>query len=362
MKRVVIFSTAYAPLIGGAEIAVQELTDRLFDFEFVLITARLKPELPREEMIGRVKVIRVGNGGRFDKLLLWWTGWKVAEAEGEFAAVWGIMASYGGLAALRYKKKNPQVPFLLTLQEGDSFGHIYARAWFIWPWFKQIFTRANQVQAISNYLANWALTMGVKAPIKVVPNGVKIQAVLKAKSVSEVKRVITVSRLVEKNGIEYLIRAMSEMEKKVVLKILGTGKLENKLKKLISHLNLKDNVVLKGSVSYQEVYEYLNQADVFVRPSLTEGLGNSFLEAMAVGVPIIGTRVGGIPDFLEDGVTGWFSETKNPHDLAEKIKYVLDEKNKVSVAQVVKNAQELVVKKYSWEVVTEQMKQILNTL
>lgn len=69
-KRVLIFSTAYLPLIGGAELAVKELTDRLTDFEFELITAKIDPKLKSEEQIGRVKVYRLGWGTRLDKLIL----------------------------------------------------------------------------------------------------------------------------------------------------------------------------------------------------------------------------------------------------------------------------------------------------
>jgi len=62
MKRVLIFSTAYLPLIGGAEVAIREITDRATDFEFDLVCARLKPGLPSVEKIGRVTVYRVGFG------------------------------------------------------------------------------------------------------------------------------------------------------------------------------------------------------------------------------------------------------------------------------------------------------------
>ena len=365
--RILIFSTAYFSLVGGAEIAVREITERLPDFEFVLLTAKLKPNLPDKEKVGRVQVIRVGSGSWFDKIRLWLTGWKIARKEGNFDLVWGIMASYGGLAALRFKKKNPKMRFLLTLQEGDSFAHIYRRAWFIWPWFKQIFTHADHVQAISNYLKTWAKKMGAKCPVDVVPNGVKIQSAAFQSKNNEVKRVFTVSRLVEKNGVEYLIRAMKLLNdsynQPVVLKIVGDGELKNKLEKLTIHLNLRDRTcIFEGSLPYEQVYERLKQADVFVRPSLSEGLGNSFLEAMAMNVPVIGTKVGGIPDFLENGVTGWFCDPRNPQDIAKKIQYVLDEKNKEEVAEVVVEAQKMVREKYSWEVVTEQMNKIFTSL
>ncbi len=362
MKRVVIFSTAYAPLIGGAEIAVKELTDRLVDFEFVLITARIKPELLREEMIGRVKVIRVGSGGRFDKLVLWWNGWKAARAEGNFDLIWGVMASYGGLAALRFKKKNKGVPFFLNIQEGDSLAYIYRRAFFIWPWFTQIFTRADYIQGLSTYLVDWAKKMGAKCPVSVVPNGVALPKLETVPTNSDTKIILSVSRLVEKNGLEYLIRAMTDLPEKYVLHIIGGGPLRAQLDSVVNELKLSARVQFIGEIANQDLPKYYATAAVFVRPSLSEGLGISFLEAMQQDVPVIAPPVGGIPDFLEHGVTGWFCETKNSQDIADKIKYVLDEKNAVEVEHVVKQAQALVQKKYAWEVVTEQMRKIFTTL
>ena len=78
-KRVLIFSTAYLPFVGGAEVAVKEITDRLSsDFSFVLITARLKPDLPEYEKIGAVEVHRIGQGDAWDKYRLILSGYKKA--------------------------------------------------------------------------------------------------------------------------------------------------------------------------------------------------------------------------------------------------------------------------------------------
>ena len=65
--RILIFSTAYFPLVGGAEVAVKEITDRLSELEFVMLTAKLKPELPNIEKIGNVEVHRIGKGNHLDK-------------------------------------------------------------------------------------------------------------------------------------------------------------------------------------------------------------------------------------------------------------------------------------------------------
>ena len=359
-KRILIFSTAYFPLIGGAEVAVREITKRIDEFEFVMVAPKLDKDLPAREKIDNVDIHRLGQGNNRDKFKLILSGPKYARSLGQFDWVWAIMASYGGLAALRYKKQNKSVPFLLTLQEGDSKAHIYSRVWFVWPIFKQIFKRADKIQAISHYLAHWARRLGAKGDITIVPNGVTMVEAGGAAGAERDKcghkRIITVSRLVKKNGVEDLIRALSYLAGEVHLTIVGDGPLRGKLENLVKKKGLERRVHFVGAIAPDKVVDYLKNSDVFCRPSLSEGLGNAFLEAMAMGVPVVGTAVGGIPDFLKEGETGWFCAVKNPTSIAEKIKYILDEKNKAAVARVTETARKMVEEKYNWDKIALAMK------
>ncbi len=196
----------------------------------------------------------------------------------------------------------------------------------------------------------------------------------------EEKIILTVSRLVEKNGIEDLIKAfrllifnfqspifnkMSNVKcqmSNVKLLIIGDGPLKNKLQRLVQKLNIGDKVIFAGSVKYEDLPAYYGIADVFCRPSHSEGLGNVFLEAMAAGVPVIATPVGGTPDFLKDKETGWFCEPKKPQSIAEKIEYVLDEKNRTEVEQVVTNARKMVEEGYGWGIIAEKMRHVFQSL
>ncbi|MBU1102183.1 glycosyltransferase family 4 protein, partial [Patescibacteria group bacterium] len=110
----------------------------------------------------------------------------------------------------------------------------------------------------------------------------------------------------------------------------------------------------------EDVPKYLAISDVFVRPSLSEGLGNSFLEAMAAGVPIIGTKVGGIPDFLRDGETGLFCEARNPQSIAEKITLLLSDE--ILRQRLIANARKLVEEKYNWDNIAQKMGNIFEKL
>src|SRR3989338_9074532 len=157
-KNVLIFSTAYLPLIGGAELAVKEITDRLPEYRFFLITSRMNRQLPKSEKIGNVEVYRVGFGFSFDKYLLPIFGFLKAKSflkANNFNLIWAIMASYGGIAAGLTKKFYQKAPFLLTLQEGDyspdkKFG-------LAGLFLKKIVKSADYIQAISNYLKEEAI-------------------------------------------------------------------------------------------------------------------------------------------------------------------------------------------------------------
>lgn len=370
-KRILIFSTAYLPFVGGAEIAVKEITDRLPQYEFVMVTAKIKKDLPDVENVGNVQVHRIGVGSSWDKISLVVDGPRLAATLGKFSGVWSIMASYAGFAALRYKKQHSSVRYLLTLQEGDSRFDIYKHVWWCWPYFKQIFTRANRIQTISNYLGDWARDIGAKCPIDVVPNGVNLSQYSSFSSElkeqnrkkigisDDVVVVGSVSRLVKKNGISNLISSLKYLPQSYHLLIVGSGTEEIFLKKQAVQIT-KDRVSFVGGVAPDKVPFYLSVMDVFCRPSLSEGLGNAFLEAYAAGVPVVGTRVGGIPDFLVDGETGLFCEAKNPKDIARAIKTIFDEP--FLTEKIIANANILVKEKYDWAYIAKNMDICLQSL
>jgi len=363
--RILIFSTAYLPLIGGAELAVKNITDHIPDYEFHLITAKIKSGLPSFEKIGNVYVYRIGFGNIIDKLLLPILGFFKAlrlNVKNNYRIVWAIMASYGGFAGLFYKIIKPKVKFLLTLQEGDDLSYIKKRIGIIYPLFAMIFKRADFIQPISNFLALWAKGIGAGCPIEVVPNGVDLEIFKSAWQLKNLQKriIITVSRLVEKNGVRSLIEAMKDVEGE--LWIIGDGELRMELGKLVEDLRMNQRIRFFGHLPPAEVFSKLSQASVFVRPSLSEGLGNAYLEAMAVGLPAVGTPIGGIPDFLTDGETGWFCEANNPHSIANKIKHILNPENQQEIKRIIYNARKLVEDKHDWKNISESIKNILNGL
>ena len=370
-RRVLIFSLAYEPFIGGAEVAIKEITNRLPDCDFEMVTVNLDGEQEREEKIGNVLVRRITG-----KYLYPFKALHLAaklHRKDNYDVVWAIMANQAGMAAAAFKRKFPEVKFLLTLQEGDELKSLAYRLRLFGPRLWGVFKTADQIQVISNYLANWARSMGARCPIIIIPNGVDIKNFQLPDSSFKKREngamIITTSRLVWKNGVDTLIKALNYLPKEVKLQIVGDGPEELTLRQLMSRCHLDNRVEFLGSVKPDQIPMLLGGADVFVRASRSEGLGNSFLEAMAAGVPTVGTAVGGIPDFLFDpnnldtecpnghsvSQTGWLCRVNDPQSIADKVKFILDPVNAGKVEKIKENAKMLVEEKYNWEQIAQSI-------
>ena len=398
MKKILIFSIAYYPeLVGGAEVAVKEITDRVNpgECEFHLITLRLDKNLPKEEKVGNVFVYRIGFTGEikeaadFLKFPLHYNKYlfpfiSVCKAiklqkKHKFSLAWSIMANYAGFGALFFKLLKPKIPFLLTLQEGDPIDYIKKRVFIVYPLFKMIFKKADAIQAISNYLADFGKSMGFKGEPIVVPNGVDVKKFDIGLSFEEKTKMrnelglkdedialITTSRLAVKNGVGDVIKALPDLPQNIKFVILGEGYLEKKLKKLADDLKVSDRVNFLGFVSHDDMPKYLKACDIFIRPSLSEGMGNSFIEAMAAKLPVIATPVGGIVDFLEDpsntsgqAATGYFCQPENPKSVADAIKRVVSDGKK---NEIINFAHDMAARKYEWSAIAGKMKEIFNNI
>lgn len=171
------------------------------------------------------------------------------------------------------------------------------------------------------------------------------------------KIIVTASRLVKKNAVDICISSLRFLPNEFKLVILGNGRDEAELKRLTNELGLQKRVVFAGFISHKELPQYLKACDIFVRPSRSEGLGNSFLEAMAAGIPVIGTDVGGISDFLIDGQTGYVCKVDDPTGVANLALKIFD--NEAQKKKIVVNAMTMVRSKYAWGNISREMERIL---
>ncbi len=369
--KILIFSLVYYPrFVGGAEVAVKEITDRIGDIEFDMVT--LRKHGPAFERIGNVNVYRVGwpwISGRTSSSKIFplskyafpfFAFFKALSLhkKNQYDAIWSIMANYAGFGAFFFKRAHPEVAFVLTLQEGDPMDYIRKRVGLLYPLFKKIFIKADKIQAISNFLADWAKNMGYTGLVEVVPNGVdvkKFENIEYRGLYKDITTLITTSRLVKKNGVEDIIRALEFLPSNICLRILGTGPLKSHLVDVAKKIGVEDRVKFDGFVDQNDMPPFLHHADIFIRPSLSEGFGNSFIEAMAAGLPVIATPVGGIVDFLIDGETGVFCQPENPQSIAEAVKKLMNDP--VLASRVREKAFKMVKERYDWDLVAKEMKE-----
>ncbi len=359
--------------------AVKEITDRVPDIQFDLITAKLKGGLPKFEKIGNINVYRLGIGVPIlDKLLLpFWGAIKTIQLNNtnNYSGYWCMMVTFAsGAAYLANIFSENKVPIILTLQEGDSEEYMRTK-WFglIDLSWKLALERSSEVTVISNYLGERAKRLGFQGESVLIPNGVDTDHYSEFFTEEELNELsdklgrkeeniimlISTSRLTEKNGIDIIIKSLKYLPDNFHFYNFGSGQDKKDLINLASSLGLGSRVHLEDYIEHDELPKYLKIADIFIRPSRSEGQGISFLEAMAAKLPVIATPVGGIVDFLKDGETGYFCQPENPESVAKTVQRVINDLNK---NQITENAYNMVCEKYNWNLIAQKMEEVFKSV
>jgi glycosyltransferase involved in cell wall biosynthesis len=270
--------------------------------------------------------------------------------------------------------------YLLTLQEGDPIEYIERTVRPAWPFFVRAFTRADAIQAISNFLGAWAKRRGFTGDLSIIPNAVNTRHFSEVYSERELAPVveklgkkkgnvflITTSRLVTKNAVDDVIRALALMPEHIHFAILGIGPDEAMLQALAAEKGVAHRTHFLGQVGHSEMPKYLKACDIFIRPSRSEGMGNSFVEAMAAELPVIATQEGGIADFLFDPVlnpdrepTGRAVPKDDPVAIAHQVEAYLADKE--LTARIIANAKRLAFQKYDWDIIAKDMQSLFKRL
>ena len=161
---------------------------------------------------------------------------------------------------------------------------------------------------------------------------------------------ILTRRLVEKNGVIYLAKATRYIKNQhIKFLLIGDGSQRGLIEAVFKQY-FPDRFLMLGSMSQDSIIPYYSAADFSVLPSLMEATSISGLEAMAASLPIVGTDVGGIPEFLVDGVTGFLCKPADPEDLATKIDHLAT----MVIAELGANARKSIEKRFAWQRIAAQ--------
>jgi glycosyltransferase involved in cell wall biosynthesis len=192
-----------------------------------------------------------------------------------------------------------------------------------------IISSSDVIIAVSDSVREHVLSLGASPnKVIVIPNGVDLKEFGPQANVQKgnESNIIFVGRLIPNKGLEYLVRAakilVDEKLKRLKFKIVGDGPYRQQLEKLVAKNGLSTYFEFLGRV--QRVSDVLRKGGIFVRPSLTEGMPLTVLEAMASGLPIIATNVGGTSEIIIHNETGILIEPGNVKQLAEALKYLIE--------------------------------------
>jgi glycosyltransferase involved in cell wall biosynthesis/radical SAM superfamily enzyme YgiQ (UPF0313 family) len=322
-NKIVLLSAFYEPFMSGAEQMVKEIAERLGDsYEIIVVTGRFDKSLPLQEKRDKFFLIRVGIGHKkLDKIFYpFLAAWQVRKIRPQIAHA--IMESYAGGALVLVKYLYPSAKRILTLQSGDLDSDIKQKQFSLKFFWRIIHQSPDWVTAISGFLAQRAKKLGVpENKISIIPNGVDLSLVPPNTGIIP-NRVVCVARLSWEKGLNYLVAAWPEVLRVVPaakLVLVGEGDKRTEIEQMMRQFNLSDSIELLGNLSHPRVLEEIKKSQVFVCPSLAEGLGIVFIESQACGVPPIGTKVGGIPDVISNGKNGLLVEPKNSQLLAAAI-------------------------------------------
>lgn len=264
-----------------------------------------------------------------------------------------------GLGSL-FLKKIYGIPYINTIHGEEVHLSKRYHLLFVIRWLVN-----NSSKTITNSTTTKELCLEAgldKEKIDVIPFGVDTEYFRPTDVYNDenIIQILSVGYLIERKGFEYLIKAMVEVLKQHInarLTIIGTGPLENELRNLINELELNNEIEIIKNVSNEELLYMYNSSDLFVLPSIvdsqgnTEGLGIVLLEAMACGLPVIGSEVGGIPDIIANGKTGLLIPQKNCYKLSEAIINIIE--NEKLRNNLISAGHERIKELFSWNVVAK---------
>jgi len=190
---------------------------------------------------------------------------------------------------------------------------------------RSVFFRSDIIIALSDEIKFQLLNYGFPAKrIISVPNGVNTQLFYPNNERINHHNIVFIGRLVAEKGVRTLIQAIAILQDEfpnISLDIIGDGYDKKELQNMAKDLKLEQSVFFLGKKN--KIYVFLNRADIYVQPSLHEGLPNSLIEAMACGLPVVVTNVGGMPDIVKDSVDGFVVEPSNVNSLVNAIRKLL---------------------------------------
>ena len=359
--KIALLSEKYTPDLGGLAISTGRLGDSLasagHDVRIFSPTLSLPATIKQSQRSGGVHVTRFGAHKRMDDTLVDWFGLVVEEHNREpFDVMHAYFLPMAGFVGA-YTGKYLGVPSVVSIRGNDI-----ERAAFDPSKFSHVMYALHNADAVTTNASELAKKAKafIDREVFIIPNGIDtdcFKPMERNEALAELlqvegqrsKVIGFVGELREKKGLTTLLVGYAQLAKTMSVSLLIVGEIrdgeDKKLFEEFRSANPQLQIIVTGHVPYKDLPAYYSLMDVFVHPSLRDGMPNAVLEAMACGKAVIATPVGGMTDVIEDGVSGFFVNVNDAQGLAEKMAEVLSQPEKR--AAVGGSAREAVLSQYT---------------
>lgn len=349
--RILFHCVYYAPEVGGLESHVTDLTRGLAErgHEVRVVTSRSLPGLARDEVVDGIRVRRSWLPSRSP------VGW-MAHAVSSIPATrhWAAWAqvihaqSFQSVFPVRIANGRWRRPVVTTLHTSHFLERARRRRWK--PILRGLVRSSAHVLAASKEIAEVAMDLAPDVRVEALTNGVettRFRPVPPTLPPAPGNRVIVVPRrLVRKNGVEVLVRALPRIRDEmpgVSALFVGDGPERPRLEELAEELGVREAVRFLGSRPHLDMPGFLCSGEVAIFPSLMEATSVAALEAMACGLPVVASQVGGLPEIVDEEV-GTLVPPGSPEALARGVLRLLARDD---LEEMGERARERVVERWS---------------
>lgn len=376
MKRILFFNYEYPPLGGGAANATKYILDeysRRDDIFVDLVTSSVvnryvKQQAGKNIIIHRLPIGKNENNlnyqTRGELFKYTWRAYKFAQkliAQNDYDLTHSFFAVPCGVISRKFKKKYG-IPYIVSLRGADVPGYserfekLYK---IITPTIHRVWHDAQYVVTNSNGLTELAQESNPDQKFLQIFNGVDTKFYTPGSRTLEQRkkefRILLASRISRRKGFNYAIDAFVElfdMYPHIKMQIAGgEGNAMKELQEQVIKYRLKGRVEFSGLYTKEESPEIYNSADVFVMPSLNEGMSNNLLEALASGMPVLMTPTGGASELVRDGENGYLIKMQDAQSIVEKLKILIENPE---MCDAFGHASRLIAEMMSWEKVADE--------
>lgn len=372
--KLLLINNEFPPIGGGGSTVTKYALEHFVKagHEVTLITSQYK-NLPRREMISGATVIRVPAVRRYkDYAAMWelvtfglsalvYTLFYTLRHRVDFIQAYFAVPS--GWVAWVISFIRP-IPYSVYFGGSDipganpsRFGHVYP---VITPLLKLIWRRARWRTVCSQELVRLAHRADPEAEFICIPNGVDTARFVPLRRGPNAQvKILFIGRLIPRKGFQRVIQALPQVRKRskepFEVEVVGTGAAQRDLDDLAATLGVSDLIRYVGTVPYERLEQAYQYADVFVLMSLSEGMPSVILEAMACGLPVVASNVGGNNELVHEGANGYLIAGDDIENLAHKLAELI---NDLALRERMGKKSRVLSLRYDWAAIMAQYSEL----